>query len=126
MNDRTFLYKDECYRIIGACMAVHRELGHGFLEPVYQETLAIELDYQGIPFVREQELNIKYRGIELNKIYKADFVCYNGIIVELKAIRELSNDHIAQLINYLKATNLKVGLLINFGTPSLQHKRLVL
>jgi len=107
-------------------MAVHRELGHGFLEPVYQETLAIELDYQGIPFVREQELNIKYRGIELNKIYKADFVCYNGIIVELKAIRELSNDHIAQLINYLKATNLKVGLLINFGTPSLQHKRLVL
>ena len=126
MNDRTFLYKDECYRIIGACMAVHRELGHGFLEPVYQEALAIELDYQGIPFVREQELNIKYRGIELNKIYKADFVCYNGIIVELKAIRELSNDHIAQLINYLKATNLKVGLLINFGTPSLQHKRLVL
>ena len=126
MNDRTFLYKDECYRIIGACMAVHRELGHGFLEPVYQEALAIELDYQGIPFVREQELNIKYRGIELSKIYKADFVCYNGIIVELKAIRELSNDHIAQLINYLKATNLKVGLLINFGTPSLQHKRLVL
>ena len=126
MNDRTFLYKDECYRIIGACMAVHRELGHGFLEPVYQEALAIELDYQGIPFVREQGLNIKYRGIELNKIYKADFVCYNGIIVELKAIRELSNDHIAQLINYLKATNLKVGLLINFGTPSLQHKRLVL
>ena len=126
MNDRTFLYKDECYRIIGACMAVHRELGHGFLEPVYQETLAIELDYQGIPFVREQELNIKYRGIELNKIYKADFVCYNSIIVELKAISELSNDHIAQLINYLKATNLKVGLLINFGTPSLQHKRLVL
>jgi len=126
MNDRTFLYKDECYRIIGACMAVHRELGHGFLEPVYQEALAIELDYQGIPFVREQELNIKYRGIELSKIYKADFVCYNGIIVELKAIRELSNDHIAQLINYLKATNLKVGLLINFGTSSLQHKRLVL
>ena len=126
MNDRTFLYKDECYRIIGACMAVHRELGHGFLEPVYQEALAIELDYQGIPFVREQELNIKYRGIELNKIYKADFVCYNGIIVELKAISELSNDHIAQLINYLKATNLKVGLLINFGTSSLEHKRLVL
>jgi len=126
MNDRTFLYKDECYRIIGACMAVHRELGHGFLEPVYQEALAIELDYQGIPFVREQGLNIKYRGIELNKIYKADFVCYNGIIVELKAISELSNDHIAQLINYLKATNLKVGLLINYGTSSLQHKRLVL
>jgi len=126
MNDRTFLYKDECYRIIGACMAVHRELGHGFLEPVYQEALAIELDYQGIPFVREQELNIKYRGIELSKIYKADFVCYNGIIVELKAISELSNDHIAQLINYLKATNLKVGLMINFGTSSLQHKRLVL
>ena len=126
MNDNTFLYKDECYKIIGACMAVHRELGHGFLEPVYQEALSIEFHYKGIPFVREQELSIKYRGIELNKIYKADFVCYNSIIVELKAISELSNDHIAQLINYLKATNLKVGLLINFGTSSLQHKRLVL
>ena len=126
MNDNTFLYKDECYKIIGACMAVHRELGHGFLEPVYQEALSIEFQYQGIPYFREQELSIKYRGIELNKLYKADFVCYNSIVVELKAISELSNDHIAQLINYLKATNLKVGLLINFGTSSLQHKRLVL
>jgi len=107
-------------------MAVHRELGHGFLEPVYQEALSIEFQYQRIPYFREQELSIKYRGIELNKLYKADFVCYNSIVVELKAISELSNDHIAQLIKYLKATNLKVGLLVKFGTSSLQHKRLVL
>nr|MDK2851527.1 hypothetical protein [Candidatus Cloacimonadota bacterium] len=126
MNDKTFLYKDECYKIIGACMAVHRELGQGFLEPVYQEALAIEFGYQGIPFVREQELSIMYRGVELNKLYKADFVCYNSIIVELKALSDLNNDHVAQLINYLKATNLKVGLLINFGESSLKYKRLVL
>ena len=126
MNDKNFIYKDECYMIIGACMAVHRELGHGFLEPVYQEALAIEFGYIGIPFVREQELNIIYRGLKLNKMYKADFVCYDSIIVELKALKELSNDHTSQLINYLKATNLRVGLLINFGTSSLQHKRLIL
>lgn len=107
-------------------MAVHRELGQGFLEPVYQEALAIEFGYQGIPFVREQELSIMYRGVELNKLYKADFVCYNSIIVELKALSDLNNDHVAQLINYLKATNLKVGLLINFGESSLKYKRLVL
>ena len=107
-------------------MAVHRELGQGFLEPVYQEALAIEFGYQGISFVREQQLNIKYRGVELNKLYKADFVCYNSIIVELKALSDLNNDHVAQLINYLKATNLKVGLLINFGESSLKYKRLVL
>ncbi len=126
MNDKNFIYKDECYMIIGACMAVHRELGHGFLEPVYQEALAIEFGYIGIPFVREQELNIIYRGLKLNKMYKADFVCYDSIIVELKALKELSNDHTSQLINYLKATNLRVGLLINFGTSSLEHKRLIL
>jgi len=107
-------------------MAVHRELGQGFLEPVYQEALSIEFEHQGIPFVREQELSIKYRGVELNNLYKADFVCYNSIIVELKALSDLNNDHVAQLINYLKATNLKVGLLINFGESSLKYKRLVL
>jgi len=107
-------------------MAVHRELGQGFLEPVYQEALAIEFGYQGISFVREQELSIMYRGVELHKLYKADFVCYNSIIVELKALSDLNNDHVAQLINYLKATNLKVGLLINFGESSLKYKRLVL
>jgi GxxExxY protein len=126
MNDKTFLCKDECYKIIGACMAVHRELGHGFLEPVYQEALAIELCFHGIPYVKEPELSIIYRGVALNKTYKADFVCYDSIIVELKALSSLNNDHMAQVLNYLKATNLKVGLLINFGTSSLQHKRLVL
>jgi GxxExxY protein len=126
MNDNTFLYKDECYKIIGACMAVHRELGHGFLEPVYQEALAIELCFHGIPYVKEPELSIIYRGVALNKTYKADFVCYDSIIVELKALSSLNNDHMAQVLNYLKATNLKVGLLINFGESSLKHTRLVL
>jgi len=126
MNDKTFLCKDECYKIIGACMAVHRELGHGFLEPVYQEALAIELCFHGIPYVKEPELSIIYRGVALNKTYKADFVCYDSIIVELKALSSLNNDHMAQVLNYLKATNLKVGLLINFGESSLKHTRLVL
>jgi len=107
-------------------MAVHRELGHGFLEPVYQEALAIELCFHGIPYVKEPELSITYRGVALNKTYKADFVCYDSIIVELKALSSLNNDHMAQVLNYLKATNLKVGLLINFGESSLKHTRLVL
>ena len=107
-------------------MAVHRELGHGFLEPVYQEALAIELCFHGIPYVKEPELSIIYRGVALNKTYKADFVCYDSIIVELKALSSLNNDHMAQVLNYLKATNLKVGLLINFGESSLKHTRLVL
>ena len=107
-------------------MAVHRELGQGFLEPIYQEALAIELGFKGISFVKEPELSIMYRGVALNKTYKADFVCYDSIIVELKALSSLNNDHMAQVLNYLKATNLKVGLLINFGESSLKHTRLVL
>lgn len=106
-------------------MAVHRELGHGFLEAVYQEALAVELGFRSIPFVKEKEIIINYRGVELSKTYKADFVCYNSIIVELKALSSLTNDHMSQVLNYLKATNLKVGLLINFGESSLKHTRLV-
>lgn len=119
------LYAKEAFEIIGAAMEVHRILGHGFLELVYQESLAIELKNRNILFEREKLLKINYKGQELQQYYKADFVCYDEIIVELKALSELNSDHDAQVLNYLKATGLRLGLLINFGTTSLQYKRLV-
>jgi len=119
------LYAKEAFEIIGAAMEVHRILGHGFLESVYQESLAIELKNRNVPFEREKLLTINYKGQELQQYYKADFVCYNEIIVELKALSELSSDHDAQVLNYLKATGFRLGLLVNFGTASLQYKRLV-
>lgn len=120
------IYKTEAYKIIGAAMEVHKELGPGFLEAVYQEALEIELHKQKIPYEREKLMNIFYRGIKLKKRYAADYVCYDKIIVEVKALSALSSDHEAQILNYLKTTSLKLGLLINFGTKSLQYKRLVL
>ena len=125
-DEKVLLCKDECYKIVGACMAVHRELGQGFLESVYQEALAIELQGLGIPFQREQDINIIYKGITLHKVFKADFICYDEIIIELKALSGLTNDHVAQLLNYLKATGLRVGVLVNFGTHSLEHQKYVL
>ncbi|MEM0966195.1 MAG: GxxExxY protein [Verrucomicrobiota bacterium] len=115
---------DETYAIIGAAMAVHRELGHGFLEAVYQKALAKEFDFLGVPFTRESRLPISYRG-EIIAEYQADFVCYGTVIVELKALREIGGSEEAQVINYLKSTGLTRGLLINFGASSLQTKRLV-
>jgi len=126
MNSPELLYKEECYNIIGACMTVHRDLGNGFLESVYQEALAIELENRRIPYMRERVINVTYKGIELKTTFKADFVCYESVIVEIKALSSLSNDHTSQVINYLKATGLRVGLLVNFGTSSLQHHRYVL
>jgi len=107
-------------------MNVHKELGPGFLEAVYQESLAIEFLDQGVPFEKEKEIRIFYKDKLLDKCYKADFLCFDKIIVELKALSGLSNDHIAQLLNYLKATKLRVGLLVNFGSSSLVYKRLIL
>lgn len=120
------IYEKESYKIIGAAMEVHKELGAGFLESVYHEALEIEFNKLGIPFKREQLLNIFYKGKKLVKHYSADFVCYNKIVVELKALKELNTEHEAQVLNYLKASQLKLGLLINFGSKSLQYKRLVL
>ena len=122
----TLINENETYNIIGACFEVHKQLGNGFLEAVYQEALEIELSLRNIPFTREKQLKIKYKGKELKKYYTADFVCYDNIILELKALSELTNTNEAQVLNYLKTTNYKVGLLINFGTKSLQHKRLIL
>ena len=107
-------------------MKVHNELGCGFLEPVYQEALAYELIKQSIPFVKEKVLDIYYDGMLLNKKYVADFICYGSLIIELKAIDALAPEHMAQVLNYLKATKLRVGLLINFGTTKLQYKRVIL
>ena len=113
------------YAIIGAAMEVHKELGSGFLEAVYQEALEREFIYQEIPYKSQPPVIIKYKGEPLKKKYEPDFICYEDIIVEIKAMDKLSSNEHAQIINYLKASRLKVGLLINFGAKSLEHKRFV-
>jgi GxxExxY protein len=114
------------YAIIGAAMEVHRELGCGFLEPVYQEALALELTHRGIPNRREVKLQLCYKGQLLESKYSVDFVCYDEVVVELKALSRLSGTEDSQVINYLKATGLHVGLLLNFASQSLYHRRFVL
>src|SRR5205807_1573865 len=111
--------------IIGAAMEVHRRLGSGFLEAVYHEALAIEFAERGISFECEVSLPICYRGIQLSIVYRADFLCFGTVVVELKAMRKLTSLEEAQTLNYLKATGLQVGMLLNFGTSSLEHKRIV-
>jgi len=120
------LFKGEVYKIIGAAMEVHRILGCGFLEAVYQEALSIELQERNLPFSEQEKLQIIYKHKILKKEYTPDFICYDKIILELKALAALTPDHEAQLLNYLKATGYKLGLLINFGTASLQYKRMIL
>ena len=114
------------YKIIGVAMEVHRQLGHGFLEAVYKEAMAIELELQGIPFEKEKDLPIYYKGRLLNTSYRADFVCFdNEVIVEIKALSNLSGTEESQIINYLKAAKIENGLLINFGKKSLEYKRYI-
>jgi GxxExxY protein len=123
--EEDYLYERETYQIIGAMMEVHKTLGCGFLEAVYQEALAIEFEKQKIPFVKEKKLLLFYKGIQIEKFYIADFICFDKIIVELKALSALTSTHDSLMINYLKATKLKVGLLANFGERSLKYKRLI-
>lgn len=110
------LFKEECYAIQGAVFEVYRELGCGFLEAVCQECLAKELVLRNVPFSANQELRMLYKGQPLEQIYRADFVCFQQVIVEIKAVKEIAPEHKAQILNYLKATGLRVGLLVNFGS----------
>jgi GxxExxY protein len=119
------IYKQETYKIIGAAMKVHNEMGTGFLEAVYQEALEIEFELSEIPYKREKELPLSYRGRPLKSKYKADFICFDNIVIELKALACLNSVHEAQVLNYLKATGLKLGILLNFGEESLKYRRLI-
>jgi GxxExxY protein len=120
------MFEEESYRILGAAFEVYKEKGCGFLEGVYHECLAIEFDFQGIPFEQLVELVLSYKGRSLVQRYKPDFVCFRKIIVEVKSVSALSDQHRAQLHNYLKASELKLGLLLNFGHyPKLEHERIV-
>ena len=123
MND--LIHKEESYKIIGACFEVHKELGNGFLEAVYQEALEIELGIQKIPFEREKSQYIYYKGKKLKKRYIPDFMCYDKIVVEVKALSQMSSDTESQVLNYLKTTGYKVGILVNFGEQSLKYKKFV-
>ena len=119
------ILKEESYNVIGACMNVHKELGCGFLEPIYQEALEYEFKLSNIPFEREKHLAVRYRDITLSKYYIADFICYDKIVLELKALSEINNDHKSQIINYLKMTNMQLGIIINFGKDSLDYERVI-
>ena len=120
------LLKDEVYAIVGAAIEVYNEMGSGFLEAVYQETMELELKARAIPFEAQKELCIYYKGKCLNKKYVADLVCFGSVLVELKVMRQIGSGEEAQLLNYLNATGLRVGIIINFGDPGrLDWKRMV-
>ncbi|TXD83963.1 GxxExxY protein [Subsaximicrobium wynnwilliamsii] len=125
MEKSNILYKEESYKIIGACMKVHRELGSGFLEAVYEEALNKEFIKQDIPFKSQVKLRVFYDGEQLDKYYKADFICYDKIILEIKSVRQVPIAFYAQTKNYLAATKKELGMLVNFGQPSLFYKRIV-
>ena len=120
------IYKDECYQIVGCCMEVHRRLGCGFKEAVCQEALEREFVDNALNFEREKRLKIQYKGIYLKKEYSPDFVCFGKIVLELKAVSELTDIHLCQVFNYLKASKLRLGLLVNFGETSMVFKRFIL
>lgn len=126
-NHEKVLFKEESYLIQGAIFEVYKELGPGFLEAVYQECLEHEMRSRNIPFVTQQELSISYKGQQLRQSYKPDFICFEKIIIEIKAISDLRPEHQAQTLNYLKATGIRLGLLVNFGShPKATIKRLAL
>ena len=115
-------YSQELYAIIGAAMEVQNEMGEGFLELVYHDALNVELGLRGIPYETEKPIAITYKGQPLERTYKADLVCYGNIVVELKSVEQLKAEHTAQLLNYLKATGMPMGVLINFGEKPLRYK----
>ena len=126
MHSNDILFREEVHKIVGAAMAVHRYFGCGFTEKVYQDALEIELTKQDIPFKREAELHAFYNGQELGTTFKPDFICYDKIVVELKAVQELDDIHRAQAINYGKVAGSDIALLINFGETSLKFERFII
>ena len=125
MTDSKILYKEESYKIIGACMKVHRSLGSGFLEAVYQEALSREFKNEGIPFESQVKLFVFYDGQKLKKYYIADFICFDKIIIEIKSVSQIPVVFYSQLKNYLIATKKELGMLVNFGESSLVYKRIL-
>ena len=119
------VFREESYRIVGSCLAVFNKLGSGFLESVYQEALEIQFKQDKIPFVKEKKLRIQFDDIQLDKFFKADYVCFDNIIVELKATPFIHKNDIAQVLNYLRATDIRLGILVNFGEKSLAYKRVL-
>ncbi|MBM3289467.1 MAG: GxxExxY protein [Candidatus Hydrogenedentes bacterium] len=125
-HEREIVYKAESYRIMGACFEVYKEKGCGFLEAVYQECLEIEFELQSIPFRAKPQLPLEYKGRSLSQKYIPDFICDDKIVIELKAVSALTDEHRAQVHNYLKATGMKLGLLVNFGHfPKVEYERIV-
>ncbi|POY41389.1 GxxExxY protein [Flavobacterium alvei] len=126
INSNEYYYKkDENYEIVGLCMEVHRLLGPGLLEIVYKDALEIEFKNKNIPYEREKEYNVEYKGMILPHKFYADFVVYGDIILEVKSTKEISNDHLAQTLNYMKLADTPVGIIANFQNKSLVHKRLI-
>ncbi|HWR58325.1 MAG TPA: GxxExxY protein [Thermodesulfovibrionales bacterium] len=125
-NVGEILYRQESYKIIGACFEVYKNMGSGFLESVYQECLRKEFGLQKISFIEKPKLQIKYKGEILEQGYEPDFLCYEKIVLEIKAVKKLADEHRAQVINYLKGAELRLGLLVNFGHyPKIEHERLI-
>jgi GxxExxY protein len=121
------VYPEESYRIMGACFEVYRELGCGFLEEVYQEALEIEFEMQGIPFLSQVDLGLRYKNRLLKKTYRPDFICFEKILIDLKAVSDVTDGHRAQVHNYMKITGYRLGLLVNFGHhPKLEYKRIII
>jgi len=126
-NMSKIIYADDSYKIVGACFNVYKQMGCGFLEPVYQECTDIEFEFQRIPFESQKELILMYRGHKLAKTYKPDFICYGKIIVEIKAVSNLKDEHRSHILNYLHATGLKLRLLVNYEhSPKIEYERFVL
>ena len=123
--DEKIIFKEESYKIIGICMNIHSTLGNGFLEAVYSEVLEKEFVKNNIPYQREVKLDLFFNGEKLDKKYKADFICFDNIILEIKAVSFIHENFTKQTLNYLKATDKKLGLLINFGEKSLKYKRII-
>jgi GxxExxY protein len=120
-----FPHKNETFKILGLCMEVHNNLGQGFSEIVYKDALTVEFLKEGVPFEREKEYSVNYKGIILPHKFYADFILYDSIILEVKGTKAIAEEHIAQVLNYLKVANKEVGLLVNFGESRLEYKRII-